>query len=126
MNQPSLVIRVQEISHLLQEVSSKDGGYIIRTIIESIFGTSNEGAMNLQQQQQLGGGWGLRIITLSEHHGEFQAMRNFLSPNGPLLSLIYRLSHDPSQLLSFPIGLLPVSAKNLILEKYFVFHYSEK
>ncbi|MCL4119631.1 UNVERIFIED_CONTAM: hypothetical protein GTU68_013734, partial [Idotea baltica] len=115
LNQTSLILRCQEISQLLQEVSSKDGGYLLRTVIESVFGATEEGTMSLQQQQ-LGGGWGLRIITLTDHRAEFQTMRAFLAPNGPLLNLIYRLSHDPFQLLPFPIAWLPAKVRSEILE----------
>ncbi|RXG72755.1 Sphingomyelin phosphodiesterase 4 [Armadillidium vulgare] len=111
LNQQSLVLRCQEISHLLPEISTKDGSFILSTIVESIFGPFDE---NNSSIQHCGRGWGLRIITQLEHPSEFHALKNFLSPNGPLLNFIYRLLNEPVQLLPFSLTWLPAKIRNEI------------
>ena len=98
--QPNLLVRCEEISRIFLDASNKDAVIILRRVIESIFG------VNGQQ------GWGLRNITLAENRAQFTQLKSFLSPTGPLLSLTYRLAHDPFQsflLMEFPIIYLPVS-----------------
>lgn len=107
LNNPLLVYRCQEISQIIQDVSNKDATFVLKTVIESIFGIPLD-ARNITSSNQNSEGWGLRIITLAEHLTEFQALRTFLSPTGPLLNFIYKLCQDPYHVIPFSIALLPV------------------
>ncbi|XP_042231611.1 sphingomyelin phosphodiesterase 4-like isoform X2 [Homarus americanus] len=99
ISQPILQVRCEEVGRILNESTSKDASFILRSVVESIFG--------------LGGqvGWGLRTITHSALSREFEQLRVFLSASGPLLSLTYRLANDPFLMFEFPVAWLPVKSR---------------
>lgn len=101
LNQPVLLIRCEEVGRILNESTSKDANFILRTVVESIFGLNGQV------------GWGLRTVTHSALSREFEQLRAFLSASGPLLSLTYRLANDPFLMFEFPVAWLPVSLKLL-------------
>lgn len=97
LSEPQLHIRCEEVGRILNESTSKDASFVLRTVVESVFGVN--GQM----------GWGLRTITHSSMSREFDQLRLFLGPSGPLLSLTYRLANDPFLMFEFPVIWLPVS-----------------
>ena len=68
---------------------------ILPTLIESIFGFGNQS------------GWGINRIA-KNNTTDFNAVHQFLHPEGPLLSLIYRLMLEPVR-YDFPFACIPVS-----------------
>lgn len=102
LSQPHLTTRCDEVARILSEATTKDAGYILRATVESILGLATPTAL----QGHLG--WGLRVITRSAQPREFEQLRLFLGPNGPLLALIFRLASDPYMAFEFPVTWLPV------------------
>ncbi|XP_045600324.2 sphingomyelin phosphodiesterase 4 isoform X1 [Procambarus clarkii] len=99
LSQPSLQIRCEEVGRILNESTSKDANFILRAVVESIFGINGQV------------GWGLRTITHSVLIREFEHLRAFLSASGPLLSLTYRLANDPFLMFEFPVACLPAKSR---------------
>nr|XP_027226793.1 sphingomyelin phosphodiesterase 4-like isoform X1 [Penaeus vannamei] len=99
LSEPQLHIRCEEVGRILNESTSKDASFVLRTVVESVFGVN--GQM----------GWGLRTITHSAMSREFDQLRLFLGPSGPLLSLTYRLANDPFLMFEFPVIWLPVKSR---------------
>ncbi|KAH7955451.1 hypothetical protein HPB52_000901 [Rhipicephalus sanguineus] len=85
--------RCHELSRLFHELPFKELQHYLPTVLEHVFGFG----VNV--------GWGLQNIT----HGQpgFDAVRRFLSPEGPLLLLVYRLLSDASVNYEFPVSCLP-------------------
>lgn len=52
--------------------------------------------------------WGLRTISGTVNESDFQTLRHFLSPTGPLFKVIYALLWDPLVKYEFSITKLPV------------------
>nr|XP_053653754.1 sphingomyelin phosphodiesterase 4-like isoform X2 [Cherax quadricarinatus] len=102
LSQPVLQIRCEEIGRILNEATSKDANFILRAVVESIFGVNGQV------------GWGLRTITHSLLMREFELLRAFLSASGPLLSLTYRLANDPFLMFEFPVAWLPIKSRSEI------------
>lgn len=88
-----------EVGRILNESTSKDANFILRTVVESIFGLNGQI------------GWGLRTVTHSALSREFEHLRAFLSASGPLLSLTYRLANDPFLMFEFPVAWLPAKSR---------------
>lgn len=68
-------------------------------IVENVFGF---GAADSSS-----GNWHIGRIVKSQS-GDFNNLRYLLSPDGPLLQVIYQLSSDPACRYEFPISCLPV------------------
>ncbi|KAK2143122.1 hypothetical protein LSH36_875g01016 [Paralvinella palmiformis] len=73
---------------------------IFPTLIENIFGFSSQS------------GWGINRISKSNTY-DFNAVHQFLHPEGPLLRLIYRLMLEPVR-YDFPFTCLPFPLQKLI------------
>ncbi|XP_045108439.1 sphingomyelin phosphodiesterase 4-like isoform X2 [Portunus trituberculatus] len=105
LNQPQVATRCEEVARILSEATTKDAGYILRATVESILvqapPTTIQGCI----------GWGLRVITRSAQPREFEQLRAFLGPNGPLLALIFRLASDPYMVFEFPVAWLPAKSR---------------
>ncbi|KAK8396021.1 hypothetical protein O3P69_005241 [Scylla paramamosain] len=105
LNQPQVATRCEEVAQILSEATTKDAGYILRATVESILvqatPTTIQGCT----------GWGLRVITRSAQPREFEQLRAFLGPNGPLLALIFRLASDPYMVFEFPVAWLPAKSR---------------
>ena len=54
-------------------------------------------------------GWDLEYINKTTTPDEYEYGQAFLSLNGPLLKLVYRLQADPYLTYEFPLRCLPVS-----------------
>lgn len=53
--------------------------------------------------------WGLRTLRSDTNYSSFHAVYNFLSPNGPIFRLCYKLLLDCHLWFEFPYQYLPVS-----------------
>lgn len=69
---------------------------VFPTLLQSIFGAEGEP------------GWGVDKLCKSQHAYDFEAMRAFLGPEGPLLNAVYSLQADPYTAYEFPFKYLPV------------------
>ncbi|XP_065296938.1 sphingomyelin phosphodiesterase 4 isoform X2 [Dermacentor albipictus] len=85
--------RCHELSRLFHELPFKELQHYLPTVLEHVFGFG----ANV--------GWGLQNISLGQPG--FEALRRFLSPEGPLLLLVYRLLSDASVKYDFPVSCLP-------------------
>lgn len=95
-----LVHRCREVAVLIEESSLTELQHLFPILIESLFGVSN----NL--------GWGLHNLSLKRTPQEYETICSFLSPQGPLFSLIYKLLPDNYLKYNFPLNLLPVKINN--------------
>ncbi|XP_037277394.2 sphingomyelin phosphodiesterase 4 isoform X1 [Rhipicephalus microplus] len=92
--------RCLELSRLFHELPFKELQHYLPTVLEHVFGFG----ANV--------GWSLQNIT----HGQqgFNEVRRFLSPEGPLLLLIYRLLSDASVNYEFPVSCLPLDTRSTL------------
>jgi hypothetical protein len=85
---------------LLNYVFVQDLAGCLSIIVENIFGFGVADSSS--------GNWHIGRVVKSQS-GDFSNLRYLLSPNGPLLQVIYQLSTDPACRYEFPISCLPVS-----------------
>ncbi|CAL4156258.1 unnamed protein product, partial [Meganyctiphanes norvegica] len=100
LSQQLVQMRCEEVGRILNEATNKDATYILKAVTESIFGINGQV------------GWGLRTISFSGCPREFDLLRGFLGPTGPIMSLTYRLSNDPYILFEFPVAWLPAKSRS--------------
>ncbi|XP_013394836.1 sphingomyelin phosphodiesterase 4 [Lingula anatina] len=93
--------RCQEIQHILEETSTKDLHQIFPYLVENIFGFNNQP------------GWGVGTIAKSTQQLDYDMMRQFLSPGGPLIRVVYRLQADPMCRYDFPLSCLPFPTRQM-------------
>lgn len=84
---------------------------VLPILLQNIFGFENEP------------GWGLDKVSKIQDREAFVQIRHLLSPEGPLLTLVYNLQMDPYTTYEFPLKCLPVSVtsnagKNLLCTAY--------
>lgn len=96
-----LVQRCREIALLIDELSITELHYVFPILIDSLFGITD----NV--------GWGLHSICLKRYPQEYEVLCNFLSPQGPLFSICYKLLPDCYLKYNFPVSYLPVSINEL-------------
>ena len=96
LNYP-LVQRCKEIAILIDELSTTELQHIFPILIDSLFGITDHC------------GWGLHLISLKRFPQEFDALCHFLSPQGPVFSMCYKLLPDCYLKYNFQITFLPVS-----------------
>lgn len=53
-------------------------------------------------------GWGLKVLHRTQYPQDFEAVLQFLSPNGTMFLLIEKLQRDPDVRFEFPMSYLPV------------------
>ncbi|XP_064620339.1 sphingomyelin phosphodiesterase 4-like isoform X2 [Lineus longissimus] len=92
---------------LIEEASTKELHTIFPQLLEHIFGCVGQP------------GWGLHHIYKSSYsHGhDYNAVRNFLAPSGPIFKLVYKLQADDYLRYEFPISQLPTPTKNRMEDK---------
>jgi sphingomyelin phosphodiesterase 4 len=56
-------------------------------------------------------GWGLKILHRTQHPLDFEAVSQFLSPNGTIFALIEKLQRDPDVCFEFPVSCLPMATQ---------------
>ncbi|XP_058808686.1 sphingomyelin phosphodiesterase 4 [Phymastichus coffea] len=103
LNQP-LVPRCRELSRLMDELSTAELQHIFPLLIHSLFGVSD----NV--------GWGLHNVTLKRNPQEYEVLCNFLSPQGPIFSLCYKLLPDCYLKYNFPVSYLPSKIRHMLEE----------
>ncbi|CAI9714813.1 sphingomyelin phosphodiesterase 4-like isoform X2 [Octopus vulgaris] len=99
-----LLKRFEMVTSIIMSISTKEAHHIFPTILESIFGFGHEP------------GWNLEYINKIKTPEEYEYGRAFLSPNGPLMKLVYRLQSDPYLSYDFPLHCLPAPTRRLIEE----------
>lgn len=93
-----LLQRTMELTRILdQSGPSKDFQSLFPQLISNIFSSP---ASN---------GWGLRLLTYDQNRFEFEALINFLEPQGPLFRMCYKLLSDPQLKYNLTLNDLPVS-----------------
>lgn len=80
---------------LFQELHS-----VLPLLLESIFGFKNQPE------------WGLNVLS-KNHHVDYNTLRIFLGPRGPVLTLVHKLLLDPYCRYEFPLSCLPVSYEEI-------------
>ncbi|XP_050686434.1 sphingomyelin phosphodiesterase 4-like isoform X2 [Eriocheir sinensis] len=110
LSQPQVATRCEEVGRILSEATTKDAGYILKATVENLLGLTAPSTLQGHV------GWGLRVITRSAQPREFEQLRAFLGPNGPLLALIFRLASDPYMAFEFPVAWLPAKSRMEIEE----------
>lgn len=90
--------RYSELTDYIEKSPIKDIEVLYHKLIAEIFSSTSQFY------------WGLRTLRSDTNHSAFQAIYNFLSPNGAIFRLCYRLL-DCHLLFEFPYQYLPVSIK---------------
>ncbi|XP_023230772.1 sphingomyelin phosphodiesterase 4-like [Centruroides sculpturatus] len=113
--------RCSELTRLIGETSLKDLQTLYPLIIENLFGFSTSGT-------NIHNGWGLSRITSLNRQKDFESLRHFLGPDGPLLNLAYRLPifGDGQLKYEFPFSCLPASTRHMLEEGAIPMFYSNK
>ncbi|XP_014666668.1 PREDICTED: sphingomyelin phosphodiesterase 4-like isoform X2 [Priapulus caudatus] len=96
--------RCRELQFILEECSTKDLHAILPVLTENIFGFSNTQ------------GWGLKSISLSWQPSDFKMLRHFLSPQGPMIRMVYRLLLENIYKFEFPLQCIPWPSRRLVDE----------
>ncbi|KAK3611705.1 hypothetical protein CHS0354_034376 [Potamilus streckersoni] len=106
--------RCKEIEEIIRSSSPKDFRTLLPSLVENIFGFGGDT------------GWNLDVISKTHFHHDFDAIRQFLGPEGPLLTLIYNLQTDPYLTYEFPFKCLPAPTRHQIEEKSLPMFYVNK
>ncbi|XP_066596827.1 sphingomyelin phosphodiesterase 4 isoform X2 [Prorops nasuta] len=99
-----LVQRCKEIALLIDESSTTELQHVFPALIDSLFGITD----NM--------GWGLHNISLKKYPQEYEALCVFLSPQGPVFSLCYKLLPDCYLKYNFPVSFLPGKIRSMLEE----------
>jgi len=97
LSNPNLLLRIADLTTIIQVWSLEDLKSLFPIIVESIMGYGMTNS-----------GWGLRSITRNNAVRDAEAIIKFLGPTGPLISLAYHLMEDCGLKFEFPLRLLPV------------------
>ncbi|XP_025158099.1 sphingomyelin phosphodiesterase 4 isoform X2 [Harpegnathos saltator] len=113
LNAP-LVERCKNLAELIDESSTTELQLVFPLLIDSLFGITD----NV--------GWGLRNVTLQENPQAYEALCNFLRPQGPMFSLCYKLLPDCYLKYNFPVSYLPAKIRSLLEEAVISPFYLDK
>ncbi|XP_014479776.1 PREDICTED: sphingomyelin phosphodiesterase 4 [Dinoponera quadriceps] len=113
LNAP-LVERCKDLAILIDESSTTELQLVFPLLIDSLFGITD----NI--------GWGLRNVTLQRNPQEYEALCNFLGPQGPMFSLCYKLLPDCYLKYNFPVSYLPSKIRSLLEEAVISPFYLDK
>lgn len=102
LNEP-LVERCRNLARLIEESSTTELQVVFSLLIDSIFGIAD----NV--------GWNLHSIT-TKNPQEYEALCNFLGPQGPMFSLCYKLLPDCYLKYNFPTSYLPSKIRSMLEE----------
>ncbi|KAK3745203.1 hypothetical protein RRG08_012387 [Elysia crispata] len=97
-----LIQRCHLMSEILNTTSSKELKSTLPYILHEIF--------DFEKDQ----GWQLDRIFRSYSTDQFNYIRQFLSPEGPLMKVINCLQADPYALYEFPMKAIPAPARHMI------------
>ncbi|KAK3083762.1 hypothetical protein FSP39_002782 [Pinctada imbricata] len=109
----SIPQRCMEMESVLQ-MGTKELRSALPQLLESIFGFGNEA------------GWGLDLVSRTTNIQDFECLRRLLSPEGPLLSLVYSLQADPYLSYEFPFSCLPAPTRHTIEDGGVPLFYANK
>ncbi|XP_025090593.1 sphingomyelin phosphodiesterase 4-like isoform X2 [Pomacea canaliculata] len=93
-----------ETEDLIKRTSTKELRLVLPILLQNIFGFENEP------------GWGLDKVSKIQDREAFVQIRHLLSPEGPLLTLVYNLQMDPYTTYEFPLKCLPNPSRRTIEE----------
>ncbi|EZA53176.1 Sphingomyelin phosphodiesterase [Ooceraea biroi] len=113
LNEP-LVERCRDLAILIDESSTTELQHVFPLLIDSLFGIVD----NI--------GWGLHLITLRKNPLEYEALCHFLSPQGPMFSLCYKLLPDCYLKYNFPVSYLPSKIRSMLEEAVISPFYLDK
>lgn len=113
LNEP-LVERCRDLSILIDESSTTELQLVFPLLIDSLFGIVD----NI--------GWGLHNITLKKNPHEYSALCHFLSPQGSMFSLCYKLLPDCYLKYNFPVSYLPSKIRSMLEEAIISPFYLDK
>ncbi|XP_014203452.1 sphingomyelin phosphodiesterase 4 isoform X2 [Copidosoma floridanum] len=100
-----MVQRCSELTTLINELSTNELQHIFPMLINSIFGLSGDNV-----------GWSLHTLTLKKNPLDYEILLSFLSPMGPMFSLVYKLLPDCYLKYNFSVSYLPAKIR-LMLEE---------
>ncbi|EFN60972.1 Sphingomyelin phosphodiesterase 4, partial [Camponotus floridanus] len=113
LNEP-LIERCRNLAILIDESSTTELQLVFPLLIDSLFGIVD----NI--------GWNLHSITLKKNPQEYEALCNFLNPQGPMFSLCYKLLPDCYLKYNFPISYLPSKIRSMLEEAVISPFYLDK
>lgn len=103
--------RCRDLSILIDESSTTELQLVFPLLIDSLFGITD----NI--------GWGLHNITLKKNPHEYETLCHFLSPQGSMFSLCYKLLPDCYLKYNFPVSYLPVCLKIYTVYQYIILYF---
>ncbi|XP_066268360.1 sphingomyelin phosphodiesterase 4-like [Branchiostoma lanceolatum] len=106
--------RCTELAKIIDEHHTKDLHSIYTTLLENIFG------FNFYT------GWGLKTLNRKSQPVEFNAVKVFLCPGGPMFRLFYKLQSDAFIRYEFPLSCLPIPTRLALQEGAVPVFYSNK
>ncbi|XP_078665736.1 sphingomyelin phosphodiesterase 4-like isoform X2 [Branchiostoma floridae x Branchiostoma belcheri] len=106
--------RCTELAKIIDEHHTKDLHSIYTTLLENIFG------FNYYT------GWGLKTLNRKTQPVEFNAVKAFLCPGGPMFRLFYKLQSDAFIRYEFPLTCLPMPTRLALQEGAVPVFYSNK
>ncbi|CAH1247516.1 SMPD4 [Branchiostoma lanceolatum] len=106
--------RCTELAKIIDEHHTKDLHSIYTTLLENIFG------FNFYT------GWGLKTLNRKSQPVEFNAVKAFLCPGGPMFRLFYKLQSDAFIRYEFPLSCLPIPTRLALQEGAVPVFYSNK
>ncbi|KAK6191734.1 hypothetical protein SNE40_003341 [Patella caerulea] len=107
-----LLSRIHETENIIRTTSTKELKNVLPMIVEGIFGFGTEI------------GWDIDRVS-NRYYSEFDSLRYFLSPDGPLLKLINSLQLEPYT-YEFSISHLPSGTRQMIEEGIIPAFYANK
>ncbi|ESO95394.1 hypothetical protein LOTGIDRAFT_232075 [Lottia gigantea] len=107
-----LLYRIQDIEDIINTTSTKELRNALPLIVESVFGYGQES------------GWDIDRIS-KKYYSEFESIRHFLSPQGPLMKLVYHLQNEPYT-YHFSLQHLPNPSRHMIEDGLIPTFYANK
>ncbi|XP_071502073.1 sphingomyelin phosphodiesterase 4-like [Diadema antillarum] len=95
--------RCLELESLIKRSSSKDLHGVYPLILDAIYG------LNGHQ------GWNLHDLSNYISREDFKALQDFLSPSGPVFSMVYKLQSDQYLRYEFPVDKLPAPTRQSLM-----------
>ncbi|XP_065209169.1 sphingomyelin phosphodiesterase 4 [Planococcus citri] len=106
--------RYSELTEYIDKSAVKELENLYPDLITEIFN------VNIQSN------WGLRTLKPDTNYSSFHAVYNFLSPNGPIFKLCYKLLLDCHLRYEFPYQYLPTTVRNRLEDNNDTSLYKQK
>ncbi|XP_020299400.1 sphingomyelin phosphodiesterase 4 [Pseudomyrmex gracilis] len=100
----SVIERCRHLATIIDDASTTELQHVFPVLIDSLFGIVD----NI--------GWGLHTITYKKNPQEYEALCNFLGPQGSMFSLCYKLLPDCYLKYNFPVSYLPSKIRSMLEE----------